>query len=293
MTSIRLTTEVKPERTGVNISLKDRIMLLGSCFADGIGGKMAGCGFDVCINPFGTLYNPASVQTAIGRLDTATPYTEEDCVEMGAGAGRICSFEHHTSFSASDAASFLEKANGSLEKASAFWKSSNKVIITLGTAFVWEHRDFGIVSNCLKRNAAEFSHHMLDAGQCAGIIKSIICNHPDKEFIFTVSPIRHLSQGTHENTLSKATLHLGLDSALHDAAGKGLNATYFPAWEIMNDELRDYRFYAADLVHPSETAVDIIWERFRNSAALPEEFHAMEINAKTCRDRAHRKMLED
>lgn len=291
MTRIKLSTEVRPEALNVKCSLEDRIMLLGSCFADEIGGKMAEGGFDVCVNPFGTLYNPASVRNAVRRMDTAEPYTDKDCVEMGAGAGRICSFEHHTSFSAKDRESFLKKANDSLEQACGFWKSCGKVIITLGTAFVWEHRDFGIVSNCLKRNASEFSHRMMDTGQCAGIIESIISGHPDKEFIFTVSPIRHMSQGAHENTLSKATLHLGLDSALKAAADKGLNTACFPAWEIMNDELRDYRFYAEDLVHPSGTAVEIIWERFKNSAALPEELHVIEMNEKVSKVRAHRNML--
>ena len=299
MTSIKLSTEVRPEGLGVKISLKDRIMLLGSCFADEIGEKMTEGGFDVCVNPFGTLYNPASLLNAIRRMDSAEPFTEKDCVEMGAGAGRICSFEHHTSFSAADRRAFLEKANTALEQSGSFWKSCNKVIVTLGTAFVWEHRDFGIVSNCLKRDASEFTHHMLGVGQCTEILGSIITGHPDKEFIFTVSPIRHMSQGAHANTLSKSTLHLALDTALSCiangdiTAGKSLNAAYFPAWEIMYDQLRDYRFYAEDLVHPSKTAVDIIWEAFKNSAALPEELHSIEMNAKAFRGRAHRKVMAD
>ncbi len=293
MTSIKLSTEVRPEELGVKISLKDRIMLLGSCFAEQMAEKMEEGGFDVCANPFGTLYNPVSLRNAIRRLDTATPYTEKDCVEMGAGSGRICSFEHHTSFSATDCESFLKKANSSLEKACAFWKSCNKVILTLGTAYVWEHKDFGVVSNCLKRNASEFVHHMPGVGQYAGILESIVSGHPDKEFIFTVSPIRHMSQGAHENTLSKATLHLALDTVLSSIVGKGLNAAYFPAWEILYDQLRDYRFYAEDLVHPSKTTVEIIWENFKSSAVPPEELHSIEMNAKAFRGRAHRKILGD
>mgnify|MGYP003309098887 CR=1 FL=1 len=300
MTSIKLSTEVRPEELGVKISLKDRIMLLGSCFADEMAGKMAEGGFDVCANPFGTLYNPVSVRNAIRRLDTAAPYTEKDCVEMGAGSGRICSFEHHTSFSATDCGSFLKKANDSLEKAVNFWKSCNKVIVTLGTAYVWEHKDFGIVSNCLKRNASEFTHRMPGVGQYAEILESIVSDHSDKEFIFTVSPIRHMSQGAHKNTLSKATLHLALDEALSSIAnknagiaGKGLNAVYFPAWEILYDQLRDYRFYAEDMVHPSKTAIEIIWENFKASAVPPEELRSIEMNAKAFRSRAHRNILGD
>lgn len=252
-----------------NVSHNDKVMLLGSCFADEIGRKMLSEGFDAMINPFGPLYNPASIAASVARLDSGQAFIIDDCVEMGAGAGKICSFSHYTKFARQTAEEFLLNANSSLAEASKFWHSCNKVIITLGTAFVWEHKDFGIVSNCLKRDNKEFRHYRLGVEQCARLLEGIIKGHPDKEFIFTVSPIRHLSQGAHENTLSKATLHLAIEQALAKTSDTGQesrpNASYFPAWEIMMDELRDYSFYADDKMHPGENAVEIIWKRFINS----------------------------
>lgn len=249
-----------------SVSHNDKVMLLGSCFADEIGKKMLSAGFDAMINPFGPLYNPASIAASAARLDSGQAFTNDDCIEMGAGAGKICSFSHYTKFARQTAEEFLQNANNSLAEASEFWHSCNKVIITLGTAYVWEHKDFGIVSNCLKRNNKEFRHYRLGVEQCAGLLADIIEKHPDKEFIFTVSPIRHLSQGAHENTLSKATLHLAIEQAFAKITNSGQgscpNAVYFPAWEIMMDELRDYSFYAEDKMHPNDTAVETIWKRF-------------------------------
>lgn len=254
---------------GANVSHNDKVMLLGSCFADEIGRKMLSEGFDAMINPFGPLYNPASIAASVARLDSEQAFTDEDCIEMGAGAGKICSFSHYTKFARPTAEEFLQNANNALAEAYGFWHSCKKVIITLGTAFVWEHKDFGIVSNCLKRDNKEFRHYRLGVEQCACLLEGIIKGHPDKEFIFTVSPIRHLSQGAHENTLSKATLHLAIEQALAKTAaaerGSRPNASYFPAWEIMMDELRDYSFYADDKMHPGDAAVETIWKRFINA----------------------------
>ena len=277
-------TEVVPDTLPVQICLSDSIMVLGSCFADGIGAHLASAGFDVCVYPFGTLYNPASILTAAGRLNEGTPFSEEECVEMGAGAGLICSFSHHTSFARKTAGEFLENANAALAEASEKWKRCNKVIITLGTAWAWMH-DGTVVANCLKRPASEFTHELLGMGTCRACLAKLVSGNPDKEFIFTVSPIRHLSLGAHANTLSKSTLHLALEGVL------GPTACYFPAYEILLDELRDYRYFADDLTHPSAAAVDYIWEKFR-SAAIPEsEYERMRINEKTARLTAHRPIL--
>ena len=235
----------------------DKISILGSCFANSIGERLIADGFDVCLNPFGTLYNPISIANSIARLDSAIPFRPEECVEMGANAGKICSWWHHTSFARVDAQDFLSNANASLAKASAAWRESNVAIITLGTARVWKLVSNGeVVSNCLKRPSREFSHEMLSVGQVSAVLGSIVRKHPEKEFIFTVSPIRHMGEGAHLNTISKATLHVALESVLGD------RASYFPAYEILIDELRDYRYYAADGSHPSEEAVGIICERF-------------------------------
>ena len=240
----------------VKISRADKITVLGSCFATEMGKRMQKAGYDVCINPFGTLFNPVSIANSIARLDHCIPFRPEDCVMMGAGAGKICSWWHHTSFARLTEEEFLENANRSLQEASAIWKESNKVIITFGTAMVWKLVSNGeVVSNCLKRPSREFSHELLSVEQTSAIIRRMIETHPDKEFIFTVSPIRHMGDGAHMNTLSKATLHLAI----------GNKGVYFPAYEIVLDELRDYKWFAADKVHPTEAAADLVWERFQEA----------------------------
>ena len=315
---MKLTTPVEFPKSGVTISCGDRIMSLGSCFADSIGKKLLERGFDVCLNPFGTLYNPASILDSIERLDSGAHFTENDCVRMGSGSTKWCSFHHHTLAARETAEEFLASANEALDRSSAFWKSCNKVLVTLGTS--WCYRFIGsaagqgdgighggneavesgiIVANCLKRDAKEFRREFLDAAETGRIICDIVLNHPGKQFIFTVSPIRHLKDGAHGNRISKANLLVGLDEAMRRVsgqptpqlptsrrAGTGANESsdgssddssdggvvrcdYFPAYEIMLDELRDYRFYAEDMIHPSEQAAGYIFERFIDWA-LPE-----------------------
>ncbi len=237
---------------------KSKIMVLGSCFADGIGKRLQSEGFDVCLNPFGTLFNPASIYSSIERMRGAQPFTERECVEMGANAGKICSFSHHTSFARVEASDFLENANARLKEASRAWEEADTVIITLGTAFVWKHQPEGrIVSNCLKRPGYEFTHELLGLQEVKDLLNAIISAAPEKEFILTVSPIRHLGDGAHSNQVSKSTLLLAEESTLDHG-----RVRYFPAYEILLDELRDYKWYAQDRVHPSPEAVDVIWERF-------------------------------
>lgn len=280
---IKLSTPVMAAPLPVQLSLGDRIMVLGSCFADSMGSRLSAAGFDVCVNPFGTLYNPVSICNSVARLASGRPFTEADCVEMGAGAGLVCSWSHHTSFARPTVEEFLRDANASLAKASEFWKSANKVLITLGTAMVWklvgDENAGEVVSNCLKRPAAEFSHEMLGVQQVGALLQMLVEGNPDKEFIFTVSPIRHLGDGAHANTLSKATLHLALGR---------LPVCYFPAYEILLDELRDYRYFAEDLVHPSKLAEDIIWERFVAAAVVPGDRSQLALNEKAARHSAHR-----
>ena len=131
---LKLLTPVTPDPASVSLSYNDRILVLGSCFADEIGARLSQAGFQVLCNPFGTLYNPVSLCNAVARLESGVPFTDQDVVEMGAQAGRVCSFWHHTSFSRETAGEFLEHANAALAEASAFWKSCNRVIITLGTS---------------------------------------------------------------------------------------------------------------------------------------------------------------
>ena len=283
---IKLSTPVLMPQLPVQLSLADRIMVLGSCFADSMGSRLSAAGFDVCVNPFGTLYNPVSIRNSVARLASGRPFAATDCVEMGAGAGLVCSWSHHTSFARPTAEEFLSVANSALEEAAAFWKTANKVLITLGSAMVWKLVEGGeVVSNCLKRPSAEFSHEMLGVQQIAVLLKMLVEGNPGKEFIFTVSPIRHLGDGAHANTLSKATLHLALARVMEQLSGA---ACYFPAYEILLDELRDYRYFAEDLVHPSRVAEDIIWERFVAAAVVSGDQSQTALNEKAARQSAHR-----
>ena len=276
---IKLQTPVTDAPCSVGISYSDKIMMIGSCFTDNIGSLLRNYGFDVCVNPFGTLYNPASVAASIDKLINGAPFTETDCVEIGAGDTRTCSFHHHTSFARTDIKEFLDNANARLVQACSFFKECNKVIITLGTSWCYRHIEKDIiVSNCLKRNPKEFVREFLPAGQTASLLKEIMAMCPDKEFIFTVSPIRHFKDGAHGNQLSKASLLLGINET---------GAEYFPAYEIMMDELRDYRFYAEDMCHPSAQAVNYIGERFLAWALPASELDRLKENIRAFRHGCH------
>lgn len=289
MEVLKLQTPVEVGRSRISISLKDKVFVLGSCFADNVGGKMRDLGFDVEVNPFGTLYNPVSVCNSIARLTSGIPFAEKDCVQMGAGAGLYCSFSHHTSFARLAKEDFLQNANASLEAASAKWKEANKVIITLGTAWIYEYIRTGeVVSNCLKIDAKEFSRKRLSLQTTVALLANMIMKHPDKQFIFTVSPIRHLKDGAHGNQLSKSTLLLGLEDVIGRMPDR---CEYFPAYEIVLDELRDYRFYARDMVHPSDQAVDYLWSRFVDFAVPEAELPELEARHREFLRSQHRSIL--
>ena len=281
---LKLQTKVECGKSPVQMSFSEGIVLLGSCFADNIGARMADSGFDVCANPFGTLYNPVSLANAVDRLESGAPFGPEDCVEMGAGAGLWCSFHHHTSFARRTPEEFLEVANASLAEAHRRWEKAGLVILTLGTARCFRHRGSGeVVANCLKRPDREFSREMLSVEQTVSLLSGIFSRFPGKRFIITVSPIRHTADGAHGNQLSKSVLQLAAD-----AVADGERIVYFPAYEIMMDELRDYRFYAEDMLHPTSQAVDYIWERFCDFALPDSERQTLQDNIKACRFAKHR-----
>ena len=281
---MKLQTPVADEKCRIGISYSDKIMMLGSCFSDNIGKQLKDLGFDVCVNPFGTLYNPASIEESIYRLISKTPFTENDCTEIGAGVKKICSFSHHTSFARETAEEFLANANQELEAAAEFFSQCNKVIITLGTSWCYRHNESNkIVSNCLKHPAKEFTREFLQADQTAQILKGVITK-TGKEFIFTVSPIRHLKDGAHGNQLSKSALLLGEDIAIQANRNK---ADYFPAYEIVMDELRDYRFYAEDMFHPSQQTANYIRERFLNWGLPSEEHQILEEKMRELKRSSH------
>ena len=298
---MKLMTPVMDLPCKVGISYQDKIMMLGSCFAGNIGSRLVDYGFNAMVNPFGTLYDPRSVLSSIRRLVDGTHFTPEDCVEMGSGAGLVCSYSHHTSFARKSASDFLQVANVALDEAVAFFRECNKVVITLGTSWCYRNIESGeIVSNCLRRPAREFKREMLSVSEVSACLKEIMsmCYESEtlgarhKEFIFTVSPIRHMADGAHGNQLSKSTLLLGIDGAISSQNSPlcievSCRADYFPSYEIVMDELRDYRFYSEDMCHPSQQAEEYICSRFLDWALPASEQKILAENIRLSRRSKH------
>lgn len=260
-----------------------RFFLIGSCFSDEIASRMRDYGIAVTANPFGTMYNPLSIRACLDRL--AEPeerlFTEDDLVERD---GLWHSFMHHGSFSRANKEEVLTAVNQALRDGRKAFQEADVLIITLGTAFVWE-RNGQVVANCHKFPANQFCHRMLSVDEIVQALSfldlPLTTYHlqvSGKRLLFTLSPIRHKGDGLSANSLSKATLRVAIDQLCshssqepHDIAPKSALhlttyniplTTYFPAYEIFMDELRDYRWYAADMLHPTAQAVDYVWERF-------------------------------
>lgn len=288
MNPLKLHTEVDIAPLSRRFDGAAKCFAIGSCFAAEIGERLAQGSFDITLNPFGTLYNPASIAAAVQRLANPTPFTADDVI-FSEPLGRYNSFWHHTSFSNSTAEGFLAGANEALAKASEAFAKADVCLVTLGTAWVFRHLGSDrIVANCNKVPAKEFRRERLSVEESARLLSEMVSAHPHKEWIFTVSPIRHLADGAYGNSLSKATLLLATEHLVQDLP----NVHYFPAFEIMMDELRDYRFYAENMTHPSGQAAEIIFMRFMEYAFTPEAVDAAEKARKEYRRNRHRPLWE-
>ena len=236
-------TPLTPTPTG-GIDHQSRLLMIGSCFTTEVGERLALDGFDVTVNPTGTLYNPLSLARMLD-FQLAQP---EDLFQ---NQGLWRSWQHHTRFCHADREQALRLCNQATQQAQSAWQRADRVIVTFGTAYVFLHRG-DVVANCHKMPAAEFTRRRLSVDEIVVCWQPIIDANPDKRFIFTVSPIRHRADGLHGNQLSKATLLMAIDAL------RGVD--YFPAYEALIDDLRDYRFYAADMLHPSPVAVDYVYQ---------------------------------
>ena len=244
---------------GLRLDHRTEGLLLGSCFADAIGERMEAVKLPLCRNPLGVLYNPLSIVSTLRRIAAPTLFTRQD---LFLHDGLYGSFDAHSSYSDPDPDRALEKLNEAVKAAHRTWLKADYLILTLGTARVYRYKATGeTVANCHKFPAGDFDRRLLAPEAVAGAFADLSAERPElsrKPVLLTVSPIRHLKDGFAGNQLSKATLIL----AAHRLCEAHPNFRYFPAYEIVMDELRDYRFYAPDMVHPSETAVDYLWERF-------------------------------
>lgn len=268
------------------------IMLLGSCFSDNIGSRLRSNLFYVMTNPFGTVYNPLSIEAEVKRIASGKDFEKTDIVTSGnMHHCMLC----HSALSSTDRKAMLVKINDRLLSAADFLRRSRILIITLGTAYVYTYIPTGeVVANCHKLPATMFTRRRIGVEECAGSLLRTIDSatqiSPDIKIILTVSPIRHLSDGFHENQLSKSTLLLGIMKTIEMVRER---AIYFPSYEIMLDDLRDYRFYAPDMCHPSETASDYIYECFGRSFFTESTQALCESCLKLYRRISHRPLTDD
>ena len=259
---MKFRTEIKCPKSTKQIDHNSKVVLLGSCFSEHMEDKFNYFKFDTFANPFGILFNPKALETAVGRCVKQDRYTKNDLIEHGE---IWLSLDHHSRFNRSDHKQVLDEINTQINLGHQALNKASHVIITLGTSWIYKWKeDQRIVGNCHKISQKYFSKELLSSDeietslrQIIGLVRSI---NKEASFIFTVSPVRHLKDGFIENTLSKSLLH----KAIHDIK-KETEVSYFPAYEMMMDDLRDYRFYNKDLVHPNEMAVDYIWELFQES----------------------------
>ncbi|MCM1163573.1 MAG: GSCFA domain-containing protein [Muribaculaceae bacterium] len=245
------------------VSHRSPMLLIGSCFSDNIGAELTSDLFDVSVNPFGPLYNPLSILHAFRMLEISNSVAADELFEH---EGRFHSWNFHSRYSDTDKAVTVSKMNGSLADARATLRRASCVIITLGTTTVYSLRSSGrVVANCHKMPGGNFEKKYMSLPEITKALRQTIdcIRHinPEAAVMFTVSPLRYLSDGMHANTLIKAKLHLAINEVVTECE----KCLYFPAYEIMNDDLRDYRFYAADMKHPSEMAVKYIYEIFSRS----------------------------
>lgn len=277
------------------ISQKDSVMMLGSCFVSEIGKKLNAAKFRCDINPYGTLYNPLSIATALREIIIGKEYTEKDLFEY---QGFWHSGMHHGDFSKQTVEETLQAINGRIEKAHKHLRDLKVLFLTFGTSYVYREMENGrVVGNCHKLPESHFMRYRLTIDEIVDtyttLAGTLLKMNPELKFVFTVSPIRHIRDGLHENQLSKATLLLAID-VLQTSFPQTM--FYFPAYEILQDELRDYRFYAEDLVHPSGLAIDYIWERFTKACMKPDTLqvvHACELLNKSLEHRPLRPDSEE
>lgn len=254
-------TYIPIQKSDVLIGHNTRMMLFGSCFVENIGKLLVENKFRADVNPFGILYNPSSVAKAMERLFDDRPFSEAELVFRN---GLFHSFWHHGDFSAPAKEECISSIRNRFSAAAQEINRTEVFLITFGTAYVYKLAANGeIAGNCHKFPDSTFTRSRLSAGQIANewgaLIARALSKNPGAKFVFTVSPIRHWKDGAHENQLSKSTLLISIDilqSQFPDAV------RYFPAYEIVMDELRDYRFYAEDMTHPSEVAISYLWKRF-------------------------------
>lgn len=263
MKQINFRTKIPPTKYNFDINYKSKIMFIGSCFTENIGQKLEETKFNIDINPFGIIYNPISVKNSLQNLIIKKVFKEEDLFYFNE---RWNSYSHHGKFAFPEQKETLKNINERINSSSLHLQTSDYLFVTFGTAWIYELASTKqVVSNCHKVPSKEFNKKILSVEEITKTYKQLLQSlnkfNPNLKVIFTISPVRHLKDGFSENNLSKSTLKL----AINELVNSNKNCYYFPAYEIMIDDLRDYRFFNSDLLHPNQIAIDYIFNYFENS----------------------------
>ncbi|MBI3520831.1 MAG: GSCFA domain-containing protein, partial [Bacteroidetes bacterium] len=242
---------------------QDGLLLIGSCFSEHIGNRLNDLKFNVNSNPFGIVFNPKSIETSLSRIIHQNYFTAKDVFEK---EGLWYSFEAHSSVCGSSEDELLKTLNQAIDIWNEQLKSAHWLTVTFGSAFAYKHLErHSIVANCHKLPQALFEKHLLEASDIITdyniLLNAIKQHYPQIRILFTVSPVKHLRDGVVENNLSKAMLI----QSVHSLIKEHTNCFYFPAFELVNDDLRDYRFYESDMAHPNKQAIDYVWKRFEET----------------------------
>lgn len=257
---MKLQTKIQLVKQSNNlIDYNSKILLLGSCFVENIGNKLDYFKFQGAVNPFGIMFHPKAIETLISNAINQKEYTEKDIFFHNE---RWHCFDAHSVLSSISKEDLLETLNNKLKLTNKQIHESTHLIITLGTAWVYKYIESNqIVANCHKISQGQFTKAILSVDKIVSSIENIEnlmrSKNPNIQIIYTVSPVRHLKDGFIENSQSKSHLI----TAIHKVLNR--NSFYFPSYEIMMDELRDYRFYTEDMLHPNKTAINYIWEKFQ------------------------------
>lgn len=265
------------------IDHSSRILSLGSCFADNMARRLKRAKFRIEASPTGILFNPESIARAIDRFAAADVPAKE---ELRYDGHRYFGYDFHSALSDTDPEHALDAMREAVRRGADALREADTVIITFGTAWIYRLRENGdVVANCHKQPQSLFTRELLAAERIADRYATLLTGPlAGKHVIFTVSPVRHLGDGAEQNSLSKAVLRV----AAGELAYSFPETDYFPSFEIVNDELRDYRFYADDMVHPSDRAVDYIWERFGHAAIAETSRHIAERAERIAEAAEHR-----
>lgn len=278
---MKFRTEISIAPWSEQIGYEDRIVCLGSCFATNIASKLKESKFHVTDNPVGILFNPASIARSVGMMTTQRTITEDDIFERN---GRYVSYLFHSSISGATPEEAVSAMNNALHCGRRALEEASLIIITLGSAYIWRDCHGEVVANCHQMGAKNFVNELMSVNDIVTNLRDIL-NNTKAKILFTISPVRHLNDGLEGNSLSKALLRVAVDTIIKEQPHR---ASYFPSYEIVMDDLRDYRFYGDDMLHPSSQAVEYIAGKFFDAALSDKAKKTQNKVLEIMHARAHR-----